>query len=108
MEDANERDLTLVYRFKRAVFGVSASPFLLNAVIRNHVMKYQEGDSEFVAKLVKSFFVDDLCTGARTVEEAIGLYDKSKSRMQEGGFNLRKWKSNNKEVSRRTLASKRE
>ena len=99
VEDVHDKDLShVVYRFKRIVFGVGASPFLLTAVIRNHVTKFQDIDPEFVAKLVQSFFVDDLCTGARTVEETIDLYEKADSRMQEGGFRLRKWKSNNREV----------
>ena len=99
VENPHENDLKLVvYRFARVVFGVNASPFLLNAVIRNHVTKFQDIDPEFVKKMLNSFFVDDLCTGAKTVQEAISLFDKSKTRMLEGGFNLRKWKSNNGEV----------
>ena len=99
VENPHENDLKLVvYRFARVVFGVNASPFLLNAVIRNHVTKFQDIDPEFVKKMLNSFFVYDLCTGAKTVQEAISLFDKSKTRMLEGGFNLRKWKSNNGEV----------
>ena len=39
--------------------------------------------------------------GAETVEEALEIYQQSKRIMSEGGFNLRKWKTNDK-----TLLSK--
>ena len=99
VENAHEKELKLVvYRFKRVVFGVNASPFLLNAVIRFHLSKLQDEDKEMADKMTKSFFVDDMCTGASSVSDAIALYEKSKSVMREGGFNLRKWKSNNADV----------
>ena len=47
---------------------VSASPLLLNAVIRNHVEKFRESDPEFATRLSQNFFVDDLCTGAKDLE----------------------------------------
>ena len=95
-ENAHEKELKLVvYRFKRVVFRVNASPFLLNAVIRFHLNKLQDEDKEMADKMTKSFFFDDMCTGAASVSNAIALYEKSKSVMREGGCNLRKWKSNN-------------
>lgn len=48
-----------VYRFCCVVFGVNASPFLLNATIRHHLKKYEECNPEFVRKLRDSFYVDD-------------------------------------------------
>ena len=73
--------------------SVNIPPFLYNG-------KFNEGESKNTKTIAqcRSFVVDDLCTRARTVEEATELHDKAKSRMQEGGFTLRKWKSNNKEV----------
>ena len=82
-----------IYRYNRVVFGVNSSPFLLNAVLRYHLEKFKDEDPEFVAKLIEGFFVDDLVTGAETVEEAFTLYIKARDRMKEGGFILRKWKS---------------
>ena len=85
---------TVVYRFRRVVFGLNASPFLLNATIRHHVSPYRETDPEFVQKVLESFYVDDLVSGESTVEKAFQLYDKTKSRMAQGGFKLRKWLTN--------------
>ena len=91
---SEEQPRIVIYRFNRVVFGVNSSPFILNAVFRHHIETFKEADPEFVSKLVEGFYVDDLVTGCRTPHQAIELYEKAKVRMQEGGFRLRKWKSN--------------
>lgn len=48
------------FRFSRFVFGVSSSPFLLNATIQHHVEKYAEEQPTVVGKLLKSIYVDDV------------------------------------------------
>ena len=53
----------VVYRFCTVVFGLNASPFLLNATLRHHVKRYKISDSKFVAKLLDSFYVDDFVGG---------------------------------------------
>ena len=42
--------------------------------------------------------MDDLVTGEITVEKAYAIYERSKKVMSEGGFNLRKWKTNSREL----------
>ena len=91
----------VVLRFTRVVFGVSSSPFLLNATIKHHIEQYKEADPEFVEKFLRSIYVDDLSSGAPEVDEAYELYLKSKLRLAEGGFNLRKFVSNCPELTRR-------
>ena len=59
MEKPPDLSRIVVYRFCRVVFRVNASPFLLNATIRQHLKKYEECDPEFVQKLKDSFHLDD-------------------------------------------------
>jgi hypothetical protein len=40
--------MIMIFRFTRVVFGVTASPFLLNGTIKHHIEKYHEGDPDFV------------------------------------------------------------
>ena len=79
-------------------FGCNASLFLLNCVLGHHIMRYQEEDPEFVAKMIGGFFIDDLVTGCNDSWGALILYEKARDRM-EGGFTLQKWKTNNGELA---------
>ena len=90
-----------VYCYNTAVFGVSLSPFLLNAVLRHHIESFKNVDPEFVLKLTESFYVDDLVTGCKTTEEAVCLYEKARDRLKLAAFSLRKWKSNDQELMAR-------
>ncbi len=82
------------WRFTRVVFGVSSSPFLLNATIRHHLEWYREVQPRLVEKLSKAAYIDDIVTGADNEEEAHQLFTKSKEMLKEGGFHLRKFCSN--------------
>ena len=55
-----------IYRFPRVVFGVSPSPFLLNATIRFHLEKYLETNKILVRQLLQSTYVDDIISGGQT------------------------------------------
>ena len=80
-------------RFTRVVFGVSSSPFLLNATIQHHVEQVQT-EPAVARKLRRAFYVDDVVTGAKDEADAYQLYRASKEIMKIGGFNLRKFCSN--------------
>ena len=90
-----------IFRYNRVVFGVSSSPFILNAVLRQHLESFNDTDPEFTSKVKESFFVDDLVTGADSAESACQLYQKAKDFLRQGGFTLRKWKSNDQDLMQR-------
>ena len=48
-----------VYRFKRVVFGVASSPFLLNTTVKHHMESSAESFPYSVRKLQKSMYMDD-------------------------------------------------
>ena len=82
------------YRYTRVVFGVSSSPFLLNATVRYHLESFRGTNETVVEKLLKSTYVDDIISGADTIDEAFELYTQAKEIFRKGGFNLRKFLSN--------------
>ncbi len=81
-------------RFARVVFGLSSSPFLLNATIRHHLESYEATQPDLVKKIMRSLYVDDLATGADDEEQAFQMFTMSKEILKEAGFNLRKFFSN--------------
>ena len=72
--DSLERDDPglVLYRFRRVVFGVNASPFLLNATLKHHISQYQ-ADPEFVENLLNSFYADDLVLGEKNLEKSVAF-----------------------------------
>ena len=84
------------FRFIRVVFGVTSSPFLLNATIQYHLKKLSHKD--LVDNLLKSIYVDDIVSGAQDDKEALFMYKQSKSLFKAGGFNLRKFVTNAKHI----------
>ena len=57
----------IVLRFTCVVFGVSSSPFLLNATIAHHMETYRDVDPSFVDCFLSSIYVDDLSLGSSDV-----------------------------------------
>ncbi len=101
IDDATKADPAVqVFRFTRVVFGVSSSPFLLNATIDHHLKLFSSTKSELVRLLLQSIYVDDVVAGARDVDAALQLYRDSKGILREGGFNLRKFVTNEPQLQR--------
>ena len=79
VDDVNSAGPNIVeYRFARVVFGVTSSPFLLNATLRNHIISYEKEDPEFVSQILRSLYVDDLSLSLADVDQAYQLYLKSR------------------------------
>ncbi|XP_068692434.1 uncharacterized protein [Montipora foliosa] len=81
----------MVLRFARVVFGVNASPFILNATISRHFNTCLPVDSALARELLKSLYVDDYVPGNGDVDSAFKLAKKIKLCLQSGGFIMRKW-----------------
>ena len=94
-------------RFTRVVFGVSASPFLLNATISHHLEKYHNDHPELVNTLKRSIYVDDVTYGANQEDDAYKLYTMSKKVFADGGFNLRKFVTNSPTLRKRISEEQR-
>lgn len=83
-----------MYRSASVVFGVTASPFLLNATIRHHLELHAKTYGDLVSKVLGSMYVDDVVTGAESDKQAYELYMGAKRLLRSRAFNLRKFSTN--------------
>ena len=91
-------ELVRVYRFMRALFGLTCLPFLLGGVIDQHLELWQQREPEIVAELRKNLYVDDLLTGGITVAEAQEKKTKMTNVLSDATFKLHKWNASEKEL----------
>ncbi|XP_065902448.1 uncharacterized protein [Dysidea avara] len=84
----------VTYRFARVVFGVSSSPYLLSSTIRHHLKQYSSSHPELVAKLLESFYVDDLVCGGSNDQEVYEHFSFAIETLSHASFNLRKFTTN--------------
>ncbi|XP_028408199.1 uncharacterized protein LOC114530777 [Dendronephthya gigantea] len=92
-KDLKSREV-VTFRFTRALFGLSPSPFLLGGVIQQHLTNYQQHHPEVVTEIKKSMYVDDLVSGGDSVEKVKRLKENAIDIFRDATFKLYKWHSN--------------
>ena len=80
-----------IYRFCRVLFGISCSPFLLEATLRYHLNK--EG-SDIATMIHDNIYVDNIALGTNSIQEAYNIYEQAKQIFERASMNLRQWSSN--------------
>ena len=85
-----------ILRFKRLPFGVIQAPFILAAVLRNHIEKSATARKrpEWARELRENLYVDNVLSGTKTREEMIEKYKWLKQLFNELSMNLRDFASN--------------
>ena len=87
-----------VYRFTRALFGLTSSPFLLAGVLNQHLDAWEDRYPELVKELREGLYVDDLMTGGVTVKETGEKKVMATELFEDATFSIHKWHSNAKEL----------
>ena len=92
MNDVTDEELTILpLRLTRVVFGVCSSPIPLNLTIRYHLVQHRNSHPDIIKKLIESFYIDDVVTGAYDEEDLMQLYSEVKRILNMGAFNLCKF-----------------
>ncbi|GFT62592.1 uncharacterized protein TNCV_1702501 [Trichonephila clavipes] len=89
-----------VYRFKRVMFGVNVSPFLLSATIKHHIENYREQYPAATEMLDTCLYVDDVISGADDISQALKVSKNAETIMKNASMKLRKWNSNDQTLMR--------
>ncbi|MEL7341283.1 MAG: reverse transcriptase domain-containing protein, partial [Bacteroidota bacterium] len=95
----HSKENLIQYRYKRLVFGLKPSPAILGATLLKHVSQY-ESQFPAIVQVLKRLYCDDLSCSTDKLDDASEIFHKSKEILSEGGFNLRKWKTNDKLLSK--------
>ena len=89
------------FRMTRVTFGVSASSFAANMVVKRNALNFAL-QYPLAEKIVDdSFYVDDALTGADSVEQTIETQSQLQGHFSQAGFVLRKWNSSESSVLQR-------
>ena len=84
------------FRYKTLVFGLAASPFVLNYVIKHHLSQFQDDVTSDILR--NNFYVDNLFFTGNDLRVLETICNVAYNRMAAGGFELRSWFSNNKHL----------
>lgn len=85
------------YRLKTVTYGVSAAPFQALRTIAQLASDAAAWYPAGSAVLARDIYVDDVVTGADSVDSARSLQMELTKILSSGGFHLRKWTSNSSE-----------
>lgn len=83
------------YQLNTVTFGTSAAPYLAIRTLQKLAEDEKINWPNASNIVQKEFYVDDVLTGADTITEAKALQAELITMLKSGGFNLRKWTSNN-------------
>ncbi|KRY09343.1 hypothetical protein T12_16119 [Trichinella patagoniensis] len=86
------------YRLTRVCFGLACSPYLAIKVIKTHAELNPEESNETVRKALANMYVDDMVMSCDKEAEVRDLIRRVPMFLGKGGFHLKKWASNQKEL----------
>ncbi|XP_066596917.1 uncharacterized protein [Prorops nasuta] len=86
------------FNLNTLVFGISSSPFLATRTLQKSADDESQNYAR-AAKILKTrFYMDDLITGADSINDAKTIRDEIIVLLAKGGFIIRLWASNNYEI----------
>ena len=88
----------VVYELNTNTYGLKSSPFVAIRSLWELAEQERLNFPRASIILKEDLYVDDICTGADTVSEALMLRDELIEIMRSGGYELRKWLSNSPEL----------
>lgn len=86
------------YVLNIVTYGTACAPYQATKCIQCLAQEMQTSHPHASKVALSDLYMDDLLTGAATVQEAISLRNELTDMLQHAGFHLRKWTSNSEEV----------
>lgn len=79
-------------------YGTACAPFLAKRALIEIGKECSERNPKIQAIIENDFYMDDLMTGADSVQECIGIHHDISQQLDKFGFKLRKWMSNENDI----------
>ena len=86
-----------MYRYKKVFFSTKSSPFLLQVVLKQHLESFIN-KSEMASQLLCNLYMDDPVNSVENTEKGREFWHEAVHIFKDGGFNLRKVQSNDKDL----------
>ncbi|CAK1595185.1 unnamed protein product [Parnassius mnemosyne] len=87
-----------VFELNTTTYGLRSSPYIAMRTLLEFAERERLRYARGASILETSVYMDDICTGASTVEEALILRDELIAILKSGGYELRKWLSNSPHI----------
>jgi hypothetical protein len=87
-----------VYKLNTVTYGTSSAPFLAIRSLNQVALDHFQNDPVISNIINNDFYVDDLLTGAETIDSVVQIRNKLTAVLATVGFNLRKWTSNSDKI----------
>lgn len=96
-----------VYELNTVTYGTASAPFLAIRCLKQLAIENSYIFPRASQTIAKDFYMDDLLSGADTLEEAITLCDQVISILSSACFELQKWASNSDEILEHVQSSRK-
>jgi len=96
----NPEEPVEVFELNTVTYGTASAPYLATRCLMELAIENEQQWPEISKLIRRDFYVDDLLTGANSIEEARDIVHKVSQILSSAGFNLRKWISNETAVLR--------
>lgn len=94
----NQEDEVKEYRLTTVTYGTSSASYLATACLKRLADDTKSLFPEASSTVATDFYMDDYLGGAQTIDAAVKLRDEIVVITNKGGFNLRKWVSNDQRL----------
>lgn len=90
----NEKGELQEFQLNTVTYGVTSAPYLAIRCLHQLALQGQQTHPRASQILLEDIFVDDICSGADSLEEARDVKNEVVDLLSHGCFELRKWTSN--------------
>lgn len=95
----NPEEVVKEFRLNTVTYGMGPASYLATACLKKLADEYRSRYPVACDAIAQDFYMDDYLGGASTIEQAIELRNEIITILSAAGFHLRKWVSNNTQIT---------